>query len=168
MRITRPRTILAAAAVAAAMLASCGDDSVEALPKPEFLEQANAICQVAQDKADEVFEGVWADPEDPDMDEAAMQDLLFDRFDVGMEQLMPIYLDMIGELRSLGAPEGDEDLLATLLDDLESGIEEFDELLDAAAEGDIAAREALDGDDPMVDLNRRAREYGLTVCGEDG
>jgi len=40
---------------------------------------------------------------------------------------------------------------------------------DAAADGDEAARERMDDEteDPMDDVNRRARAYGLTVCGSD-
>lgn len=38
-----------------------------------------------------------------------------------------------------------------------------------AADGDEAARERMEGDaeDAMNDVNRRARAYGLTVCGSE-
>jgi hypothetical protein len=39
--------------------------------------------------------------------------------------------------------------------------------MNAAADGDEAALAALDTEeDPFDDIDRRAREYGLTVCGE--
>ena len=58
----------------------------------------------------------------------------------------------------------------TLLEDQEAAIAEFAGLMKAAAGGDDAALDALESshEDPFDDINRRAREYGLTVCGEEG
>ena len=76
--------------------------------------------------------------------------------------------DMADDLRALGAPEGDEELIERLLDDLDAAVDEFAVLVDAAAAGDEAARDYFDGEggDAAIDLvNRRARDYGLDVCG---
>jgi len=150
--------------VGGALLTSCGDD-VEALSKPEFIEQANAICQIASDEAEPLFETVFEDEFD-DLD----QDEILVRFAELAVQIKPIWQQMTDDIRDLAEPDEDRDLIETLMDDFDAAVDDFEETAAAAADGDQAAIQALDdddNDDPFDDLNRRAREYGLTVCGED-
>ena len=50
-----------------------------------------------------------------------------------------------------------------------AGLENAVDLIDAAAAGDEAARDQLDSqtEDPFTEVNRQAREYGMTACGEE-
>jgi hypothetical protein len=86
-----------------------------------------------------------------------------------MQQVVPIIDQQLDDIRAFTPPAGDEQLIDTLLDDQEAAIAEFADLMKAAAGGDQAALEALDSsnEDPFDDINRRARDYGLTVCGEE-
>lgn len=164
---TARTTIIAALAAGAGLLiAACGDET-EALSKPDFVAQANAICQESNDQLDPIFEAVFADTDEIDWDDTANELLLFVRFDDAMQQVVPIVDQQLDDIRALAAPSGDEELIDTLLDDQEAAITEFAGLMEAAAEGDEAAMAALDGDDPFDDIDRRARDYGLTVCGEN-
>ena len=52
------------------------------------------------------------------------------------------------------------------LADQAAAFAEFTRLMSAAADGDPAALVALETDeDPFDEIDRRAREYGLTACG---
>ena len=58
--------------------------------------------------------------------------------------------------------------MAALYDDVEAVLDEINQLADDAAAGDPAAIERITSDeDPFDEVNRRAIEYGLTVCGEE-
>ena len=54
------------------------------------------------------------------------------------------------------------------LDDHEVALAESAELVEAAAGGDEAAMATLESDDPVADVERRVREYGMAVCGAGG
>ncbi len=155
----------------ALLFTSCGDDA-EALSKPEFIEQADAICQAASDELDLVFDEVFEGFDDLDVDDPATQDLIFDLFDEGMGEAEPIWNRQVDDLRDLVPPEEDRDLIEALLDDFEEAVAEFAELTEAAAAGDEAARAEFDEDDededPFSDINRRSRDYGLVTCGDPG
>ena len=72
---------------------------------------------------------------------------------------------------ALSKPEtADAEIVGSLLDDMEATVDEFTSITRAAADGDAGARELIDDsdDDPMAEVNQRAREYGLTVCGAAG
>ncbi len=129
--------------------AACGGD--EALSKDEYIAQGNAICEDAN---------AQVEPGD-----------FIDQFTAAVE-------GQLADLRDLAAPEGDENLLAALYDDVEAVLDEINQLADAAAGGDPAAIERLTSDeDPsrgslavalmaFDELDKRAIEHGLTVCGE--
>lgn len=166
---TSRTTIIAALAAGAGLLiAACGDDA-EALSKPDFVAQANAICQETNGQLDPIFETIYADTGEVDWDDPANELLLFVRWDEALQQVVPIVDQQLDDIRALAPPAGDEEFIDTLLDDQEAAIAEFAGLIEAAADGDQAALEALDSseEDPFDDIDRRAREYGLTVCGEN-
>lgn len=148
---------------------ACGDDA-EQITKPELIEQADAICQEVQDELDPVFEALWAEYDDLDWDDPEGQDTAFVALAETLAMAAPAMHDMADDLRDLGAPEGDQELIAQLLDDLDAAVDEFVAQADAAVAGDPAARAYFDGEggDAAMDLvNRRARDYGLQVCGAD-
>lgn len=165
MRPTR-LLVLALVTAGALLMAACGNDA-EALSKPEFIEQANAICQASQDEAEPLFDAVFADLEDIDFDDPANEGLLFTRFAEAMQEVEPIFERQLDDIRALEPPAEDKELIEELIADQEEALTRFVTTLDAAAAGDEAARAAVDGDeDPFDDVDRRAREYGLTVCGD--
>ncbi len=163
----RPPVLAVSGIVLAAWLAGCADDAEE-ISKPEFVEQANAICQEVQDELDPVWDAMWAEVGETDVDSADDQQRIFTALGDVMDATVPAMHAMADDLRGLGAPAGDEELLETLFDDLDIAIDDFASMVDAAAAGDEAAREYLDGegDDAAIDVvNRRAQDYGLDVCG---
>jgi hypothetical protein len=147
-------------------MVSCGDDA-EALSKPEFISQANAICQTTNVELQPVWDGIWemeVDVEDPED-----QELIFVRLAEAMDTISSAWNESTDDIRALEPPSEDEDTINAILDDLELTIEDFRVTAVAAADADEAARRRIDDDseDPFDDVNRRAREYGLTVCGSD-
>ena len=100
----------------------------------------------------------------------ATQELIFVRIDETMHQAEPIWKRQLDDIRALLPPREDEELIDALLADFDEAVTDFAELTEAAAAGDEDARERMDSEneDPFTDLNRRAREYGLVACGEDG
>ena len=166
---SRTMIITALAAGVGLLTAACGDDA-EALSKPDFVAQANSICQKSNDRINPIFETIYADTDEIDWDDPANELLLFVRWDEALQQVVvPIIDQQLDDIRALTPPAGDEELIDTLLEDQEAAIAEFAGLMTAATGGDQAALEALDSsnEDPFDDINRRAREYGLTVCGEE-
>ncbi|MDH3752891.1 MAG: hypothetical protein OEU32_03375 [Acidimicrobiia bacterium] len=170
MRDNRILTIAAIALMGGLLVAACGSDA-EALSKPEFIEQANAICQASQDEADPLFEAAFAEFEDLDPNDPATQEFLYARFAEAMDEIKPILDQQLDDIRALEPPSEDKDLIETLIADQDAALTEFVGLLDAALAGDEEARAIIDSEeeDPFADIDRRAREYGLTVCGtQDG
>jgi len=169
MRTNRIITFALAIGVSGSLLTSCGDDT-EALSKSEFVEQADAICQTATETLDPIFEAVFEVFDDVDPEDAANENLVFERFAEAAVQAEGVWSKMASDIRGLQEPDEDHDLIETLLDDLESSVEDLVATTAAAASGDPAAMQAIsnDTDDPFADVNRRAREYGLAVCGQDG
>ena len=84
-----------------------------------------------------------------------------------MDEIKPILDQQLDDIRALAPPAEDKELIETLMNDQDDALSEGFRLIDAAAAGDEAARAALDDEeeDPFADIDRRAREYGLTVCG---
>ncbi|GJM36811.1 MAG: hypothetical protein DHS20C19_01780 [Acidimicrobiales bacterium] len=160
--------ITGAAMLAATTLASCGDDDTPALTKAEFIEQADAVCLAADVEAAPTFDAFWTSLGDVDSDTEAGQQSIFDGMDDVIEVVAPIWHDMADDIESLGVPEGDEERIADLVDDLRDAVDEMDRLVNAAVAGDELARIQLDDTDPMAGVNSRARNYGFLVCGQDG
>ena len=144
----------------ALVTAACGGD--DALSRDEYIAQGNAICEDSNAQIEAIFLEVFADfPEEP-----TPQQLAEVAHDI-TDQMTPIIEGQLADLRDLAAPEGDEDLLAALFDDVEAVLDELNQVADDAVAGDPAAIELIASDeDPFDEVNTRAIEYGLTVCGE--
>ena len=163
-------TVMATLALAVGLaLAACGDADFEPLTKAEFVAEADAICAASQDETEPVFEAIWTGLEDVEFDDPANEDLIFERWATAMDELVPIVSQQLDEISDLTPPGEDEEFIATLIVDQRTAMEEFDELVDQAAAGSPEARLELEDEDPFVEIDRRARSYGLVVCGsEDG
>ena len=164
-----PILTIAVAVGVALLTAGCGIQGVdaEALTKPEFVAEANAICQASNDQLDLVFEGVYAGLDDVDTNDPDNELLIFTRWESALIEAGPIVDQELADVGALEPPVEDEEFIETLLADQAAAFAEFTRLMNAAADGDRAALVALESDeDPFDDIDRRAREYGLAVCGE--
>jgi hypothetical protein len=165
MRIERVIALAVALLAGGSLITSCGNDTEE-LTKPEFVAQANAICEAADVELEPIFDSTFAGLEELDWDDEANDDLIFGTFAEAAVQARPIWDQMTDDLRDLHEPDADHDVVEELLDDLQSTVAEFTEQITAAAEGDESAKALIDdeNEDPFDDVNQRAREYGLASC----
>ncbi|HEX6688345.1 MAG TPA: hypothetical protein VF085_06735 [Solirubrobacterales bacterium] len=145
-------TVLAGALVAA----GCGSDdgnSTASLSKAQFVKQGNAICTAGSKELEEGFEefakeknlGKNEEPSEAELEEVAET------------VLVPGVGKQIEGLRALGTPEGDEGEVDRLLTGAEEALEEIEEDPSKASENGGT----------FTEVNKEAREYGLTVCGEE-
>jgi len=142
---------LAAMLLIAVFLAACGDDeeseAAEPLPKAEFVDQANEICEQGDTEidqaAEETFTGGRPSPEQIE--------------GFASETLVPSIQGQIDDIEALGAPEGDEEQIQEFLDKAQQALDELeaDPSLLAASEG---------AQDPFAEVNQLADDYGLTAC----
>lgn len=72
--------------------------------------------------------------------------------------LVPNIENQSEELRELAAPDGDEAEISAMLDSLDQGVEEAEEDPEAL----FTAKS-----DPFGPANKKAKEYGLKVCGQE-
>jgi hypothetical protein len=161
-----------AALVVVAGVAACGDDSVDALSKDDYVAEANAICAATNDvvnaEFEEFFMTTFADlPDGANTPEEAhtvveAMDAMFDG------AITPSLEEQIAELRALGAPDGDADALTALYDDFDRALYAYNATLDDAVAGDEDAMEGIGSGSAEAifdDVDQRARDYGLTECG---
>lgn len=160
---------------------ACGSD--ESLTKAEYIEQGNAICADGNAQMGPIFEQWvtpligsehygWHGPEHLSLftdfpDEPTQQELV--ESVVGITAgITPIIEAQLVDLRELAAPNEDEDTLELLFDDLEAVLVEINQLADDVAAGDQAAFDLIQSErfDSFADVNRRAVQYGLTVCAD--
>lgn len=153
--------LLAGALTIALVAAGCGgsddsnSESTASLTKAEFVKEGNAICTKGNAKIESEFE---AFTKDRNLSENKAPSKVVQE-EAAEEILIPLISSQVEELRALGAPEGDEGEVEKILTGAEEAIEEGEE--DPAS---------LLGNGPgkFKEVNKQAREYGLTVCGEEG
>jgi len=167
----RPVAVLGLLLAFALVVTACGGD--EALSKDEYIAQGNAICEDANAQFDAI-NLEFANLPDASNPEEFAEPLAADFID----QFTAVLEKQLADLRALAAPEGDENLLAALYDDLEAVLRAIPQLAAAAAAGDPTAIEQLTSNEDQghaglrvvatafSDLDIRAGEYGLTVCGD--
>ena len=155
--------LLAALGAIALLVAGCGssdngttDTTTASLTKAEFLKQGNAICAAGNKKLEAGFESFGKEhnlSEKKEPTEAEFEEL-------AETVLVPGVQSQVEGLRALGTPEGDEGELDELLTSAEEAVEEVEE------EPQLIAEE--NGEEPFSTVNKEARAYGLTTCGEEG
>ena len=149
-----------ALAALAFVAAGCGDDdeatdtgasgatgaSGPPLTQDEFIAQADAICkssgQDVDQQANELFGG--GQPSQEEIEQFAT------------DVFVPSLRDQAESIRALTPPEGDEDEINAMLDDLDSAIDQVEEDPSLIAAGDAG---------PFADVNEEAQDYGLEECG---
>lgn len=155
----------------ALVAAGCGGD--DALSKDEYLAQANAICESTFADLEAIFTESTADLS-AEFTSEELAGVLLGGF---LDQYIAAIEAQLVDLRALAAPQGDEVLLASFYDEVEAVLLAIDQLASSAAAGDASAIEQLTArEDPghsglpavsaaFDELDKRAIEYGLTVCG---
>jgi hypothetical protein len=170
-RNLQPVAVLGLLLAFALVVAACGGD--EALSKDEYVAQGNAICEDANAQF-RAINSEFPDLPEPSAAEEFAEPMVADFID----QFTAVLEEQLADLRALAAPEGDENLLAAIYDDLEAVMRAIRQLGAAAAAGDLDAIEQLTSQEDQGhaglrvvtaafdDLDMQASEYGLTVCGE--
>ena len=144
---------LAAGAAIALGAAGCGGSDEEgsatenaaALSKEDFIAQADQICTDGDASIDAAGQEQFASGQPTDEE--------LTQFFV--DTVLPTIGDEIDEIRTLGVPEGDEELVTAVLDSAEQAV------ADATADPESLTG----GSDPFAESNKLATAYGLEVCG---
>ncbi len=150
---------LIGALVGALLVAGCGGgddngDSTASLSKAQFVKQGNAICRKGNAKIETEFEK-FAEERNLQENKKPSKPV----FEEATETiLVPGITSQVEEIRALGTPEGDEGEVDEILTGAEEAVEEAEEEPVSFAEGESPK---------LKEVNRQAREYGLTVCGEE-
>jgi hypothetical protein len=149
---------LFATALVGVLVAGCGSsddsESTASLSKAEFVKQGNAICSKGNAKLESEFED-FADEHNFKKNKKPSEA----EFEEATETiLIPGISNQVEEIRALGTPEGDEGEVDELLTGAEEAVEEGEEDPVGFAEGESPK---------LKEVNKQAREYGLTVCGEE-
>ena len=141
-----------------AALAGCGGGSeegatggppvaAEPLTRAEFLEQADAICFSSESRIEAAADELVTADERPRPGEVAA---------IARRVVVPALEAEVRAIEALGAPRGDEEEVAAILEATERGIVQI--------EADPAG--LLDGAPPALrEANRLARAYGSRQCG---
>ncbi|MEN8114245.1 MAG: hypothetical protein ABFS21_07640 [Actinomycetota bacterium] len=161
----RKITAIVLGVVVGLMVGACGGDE-EALTKAEYIEQANAICAASNTEMEAAEEEVLATFEEArgDVEEVPTLDEFAEMASDITDRTVPILEAMLADLKELPVPEGDEDTLTVLYDDFEHALADLSEQSAVLTTGDEAAISQFLEVDYFGDLNRRAAEYGLTIC----
>lgn len=131
--------------------AGSGEITVEtgSLSKADFIKKANAICEANQQEFQQKL-ALATKNNASQSDPSAMATEMVD------EGLVPIYEGQIEQISALGAPKGDEDLVAAYLEAIQEGLE-------SAHANPIKTVQRLT---PFGKAIVRAKAYGLRVCAE--
>jgi hypothetical protein len=136
-------------------LVACGDDGGgKTLSKKDFVEQANAMCKTGNDEVNKVFEDAFPNP-----DESSDPKLAGDLF---LKKALPRLRRLTADLRDLKPPKEMQKEVAKLLDDVDAVIDDVEKQVKKDPEAYFSQEE-----DPFADVNQRARDLGLTVCGDE-
>lgn len=146
---------LIAAVAVLGLISSCGgSDSSDStddtnsdteISKADFVEQANARCTSL---------GLTLSNAQADIGSAPTEEQIADFM---TDVLVAEYRETLDDIRDLGFPEGDENLLDGILDDA-------DEVLDDIADDPIGSLASAES--PFAEVNVAFQDYGLTVCAE--
>jgi len=148
---------LAGIAAIAAIAAGCGsssDDSTSSLTKAEFIAQADAICKKGNDEIETDFEAFAKENGVQENEEPSKSQGV----EISETILVPNIENQSEELRELEVPTADEAEISAMLDSLDQGVEEAEEDPEALF---------TSKSDPFGPANKKAKEYGLKVCGQE-
>jgi ABC-type glycerol-3-phosphate transport system substrate-binding protein len=125
---------------------SDGGDAPASISKADFTEQANTICSDASDE----LRTAGAELTDQSTQEEVVAFVT--------DTAVPNFQAQHDDIEALGAPDGEEDDVQTLLDALQDAIDAIKADPDAFVTG---------GATPFDDANAAADDLGLTDCGSE-
>ena len=137
-------------ALCALALAACGGDDESTtdttqgtpLTHDDFVAQADSICQSADSELDQVGQELGNSPSQADLEKTVE------------DTVVPNLQQQLNAIEALGAPEGETEQV----DEITSG------LSDAISELEADPSKITD-DTLFADVNQKAEDFGLTVCG---
>jgi hypothetical protein len=146
----------------AVVVAGCGsssssEENTSSLTKAEFIKKGDAICTAANKENEVEFEAFATEnnlSESKEPSEAQKEE-------IATNILLPSISGQVEEIRSLGAPEGEEEQVNEILETVEEEVEE------AEAEPAVLFEEEEGAESPFTEGNKLAREYGFKVCGQE-
>lgn len=148
--------ILIATTLAGALVGCGGDDdadvdsaattTAQSITKAEFLAQANAICAAGNAEIDAALAGVTETTTEEELTT------------IINEQVVGSVRTQIADIRALGFPDGDAELLDAIFTDSEAALDQV--------AADPIGTFVDTTEDPFADLNARLADYGLTACAE--
>lgn len=134
----------------ALVLAGCGGGDDEGLSKADYVAQADAICQKADDASSkELTAASQKLGENPTPEQQA---------EVVTSVLLPSIETQLKDLKALGRPKGEEDAADALYESLGNAVEK-------GKSDPSALISASGGESPFADANAKAKALGLKVCG---
>jgi aspartate oxidase len=148
--------VMAVAIVAAGCGSSSDDstDTVVVLTKTEFIKQGDAICAKGGEALSEEAED-FADEHNVDTSKPTKKQ----KEEVIETVVGPALQTQADELSELGAPDGEEDKVAAVIEALESGAEEL--------EDDPGVLLENSGKGPLDEAKELAGEFGFKDCGQE-
>jgi hypothetical protein len=147
---------LLGALVIALTVVGCGSGegaATTSITKAEFIEKANAVCVKTHEQVETKFAAyakglAGKEPTTPTAVAATQAEVVETILNPAKEQ-------EVDELRSLGAPSGDEAQVEAIVDSLAEGVGKAEKHPGPALEN---------GDEAFGKAERLAREYGLASC----
>jgi hypothetical protein len=142
-------SVLAVGAIAV----GCGDDdsSASSLTKAEFVKKADAMCErLAGESQGKLLAYINKNVKGSGNETITKEQ----ETELVETVVIPSVTEQIEELEALGAPEGDEEQIDALIEELEIALEKAESDTDRFTE---AA--------PFAKSEKLAREYGLVNCG---
>jgi hypothetical protein len=141
-------TLVAVLAAALLAFAGCGgDDESTALTKAEFTKQANAGCKEHQKEREELFKKVGNELDPSEVTRADQERLI-------SEVLLPPFEKDIENLKSLGAPAGDEEKVEEIIKAMEKAVDKVE----------AKPLVALRTNSQFAEARALAVKYGLDDC----
>jgi len=152
--------VLAIAVIAAGCgsSSSSSEPSTSSLTKAEFIKQGDAICAKAEKENEAEFEEFAKEnglSENKEPSKAVQEEL-------ATSILLPSVSGQLEDIRALGAPSGEEEQVDEIIETVEGEVEEAEE------EPTVLFEAEEEGKSPFAAGNKMAREYGFTVCGQEG
>lgn len=139
---------LVAAVVALLAFAGCGGgDETTSLTKAEFTKQANAGCKEHTKEREELFQAAIKEIDSSEATRADQAKLID-------EVLIPPFEKDIENLKSLGAPEGDEEQVKEIIQAMEKAVKKVE------AKPLVALRSSSQ----FAEARAAAVKYGLNDC----
>lgn len=125
-------------------LTACGGSSDDdALSKSQYIKAADKICKDANKEGESIGADLGDSPSDAEVSAA-------------LKEVVKHFRTEVADLRDLKPADSIKDDVDDLLDSLDSAVTKFEDLGSDVLTAD---------EDPFADVNKKADDFGLKVCG---